>query len=381
MAVVSGPTRKGPLSPQEAHTLELLVPEGTIDIESWDELMETFTENLKQFWSKDGKTKAFREVVANQKKFAAKLEKDHKAWEKATQKRAASRSKLHSVDQGTEVAGVAIDQTRKAIEDNKFENINVTQKVAEYPGKAWIHTDMKEAIGKLAALPTLATQIKWSCTRMGKAQEETMVSEITNKKLLQDICETFGGLDSTVVCDPKLFFAKFPADHAELKRMITQQQVQVWEADYIGVSITTFCLPEVLVCLSGGAHFVGLRAESLQPEAMQHKLDAVGEMSFGELAAKSKDSGFAVAVQPGEILAIPAGMVVVAIGCPGSHTAWIRWSPMRGADLGPVLSVLTGMMQSFAYLESSDYGTLKSLLDATAESEAAAAKKKKKNDV
>jgi hypothetical protein len=188
---------------------------------------------------------------------------------------------------------------------------------------------------------------------LSKDGDETMVSELTNKKLHQDISKALSGLDLCIGKDDKQFFIKFPAEHQELKKAVVDFQTLITVADFHSINVTPFCLPEVHACTGGSYWLVGVRADAIGGDTMASRIDKLRGMRWLDLMASVGSSGLAVNIFAGDVVAIPAGMVVLTIADEKDGCEVIRWS------------VLTGMLQSYSYLEATDYSTVKTLLEAT----------------
>jgi hypothetical protein len=93
--------------------LDKLAPGGRFQ-QDYELVMTDVVDSFKLFFTKDGIQKEFREQMQTWRKFAAKLQKDCKAYEKAQQKRSAVRSKLNRVPEAVDNVPPLVATMRKA---------------------------------------------------------------------------------------------------------------------------------------------------------------------------------------------------------------------------------------------------------------------------
>lgn len=74
--------------------------------------------------------------------------------------------------------------------------------------------------------------------------------------------------------------------------------------------------------------------------------------------------GFAHHLVEGQVLAVPAGMIVLTLGPKDRHCIMVRWSTLRAQDFEAAHKVLLAMLQDYPYLGGTDHETLKDLMQA-----------------
>ena len=106
---------------------------------------------------------------------------------------------------------------------------------------------------------------------------------------------------------------------------------------------------------------------------IQAKLASLTNMICPEMHEVVGKGGFLARLPAGEVVAIPPGLIVVTvpIGDVKDHHAVVRYSTFNKNDNIAVRSLLVDMMQSYSYLENTDYQTVKSLLETTKNARAA----------
>jgi hypothetical protein len=112
----------------------------------------------------------------------------------------------------------------------------------------------------------------------------------------------------------------------------------------------------------------GFAPPAIKGETMISKIEFLNSIAtLAELLELARTAGFAVTVKKGDIVAIPPGVLMVTVSQPKDVTVTIRWSIMRGGDYKDVRETITTMMQSYSYLEQTDYRTIKVLMEATSQ--------------
>eukprot|EP00959_Pyramimonas_sp_CCMP1952_P153353 3208095-Pyramimonas_sp.AAC.1 len=108
---------------------------------------------------------------------------------------------------------------------------------------------------------------------MSKDGLDSMVTEISNKKLNDVVNEMFAGMGSRIK-PASNFFITLPPEHAEQKKAIVDYQICVYAGGYSAVNVTAFCLPEVICCVSGAIHLVGVSLDAVDGDTVAKKLEA-----------------------------------------------------------------------------------------------------------
>jgi len=281
------------------------------------------------------------------------------------QNRSAARSKLHAVEPVPDSTPPMIASMLDAINRKAFKLRNTSTMIQDFPGLVWHSDSCRDSLAALEGIANYQTQVKWAMSRLHKNGEDTMVSEITNKKFYTDVKSAFAGLDSRVARDDKSFFIKFPPEHAELKKVLAEFQIVVHLHGYYSVNVTPFCLPEVQACTSGEVHLVGVQPASLDGDTAAAKVEALTKLTWPALEAMAMRDGFACTLKQHEICAIPAGLFLATVITTDSATI-IRYSVVSAEDYDAAHSGLVSMLQSYSYLASTDYATVKALLEAAA---------------
>jgi len=351
---------------EAANSLEKLTHNGKIA--DYEALVERILKDFKGFWGKEGKSKPFRLAMKQWKALAAKLEKDQKAWERASTKKSAARSKLNRREETSPDLPDIIDSLSKAIKDGKFQEINCSPEVDQFGTKIWKRVGCTDVNDALLAASGMNTQLKWMQTSLTKDGEDRMYSEISNKKLHGDVHKALSGVGPRFAREDKRFFLKFPAANEELKKVVTDYQIQMMLPETCSMNVTPFCLPEVVVPLRGEWYVAGLAFDAIDGDSMQTKIENMSSMDWKSFADKAAALGFAVKASSGDMIAIPAGMLVASFAPKADITpVGVRWSVMDKQDYHKVHQGLSQMLQSYFYLEHTDYSVLKKLLEATAD--------------
>lgn len=350
---------------KQANSLDTLAPGGRLSGE-FDDIVKTALEGFKDFFAKDGHQKDFRSVMSSWKKLMGGLDKERKAWERASAKSSLARAKLNGVNTVADEQLAVIAALEKEVDEGGcFENKGTTGTIGEFPTKAWLSADgFKAKLNALGKSASFVTQEKWLKTRCSKEGEEYMNSAITNRKLYSEVAAAFEGMDPAIARDDRHLFVKFPAQHESLKKGVVDYQVAAICSGYQNVSVASFCLPEVRACVKGAHWVVGLDFDSLDGESIRAKLASVHKMSWGDLMGAMSPKGFAHNLVEGQVLAVPAGMIVLTLGPKDGHCIMVRWSTLRAQDFEAAHKVLLAMLQDYPYLGGTDYETLKDLMQA-----------------
>lgn len=351
---------------KQENSLDNLAPNGRIHGD-YEVLTKRVLDGFKDFFTKDGHTTDFRACMNSWKKYVAGHEKDKKAWERAVAKGSAARSRLIGGTDNADEKPTFIESAEKLINDmgENFAGENCSTSVADFPRKVWQSSTFSSKLEDLGKSQSFVTQVKWLKTRCAKDGQDFMVSEVTNKKLYGEIVALFGKVDSSVARDDKSFLVKFPQEHESLKKAVVDFQVAAICEGYYNIGVTPFCLPEVRAVLDGDHFLVGIAQGALKGETMQAKLETFGSSTWQELQAVVVESGFACRVKQGQVVAIPAGMIVATIGPTDGHSIMVRWSILRAGDLDPSMSLMQLMLHAYSYLQSTDYATLHKLMQAS----------------
>lgn len=354
---------------KDEHTLENLAPNGRVL--DFEVVLRELLDSFERFYSKDGHQKPVREAIQNWKAFAKNIEKQNRCLERAQSKRSAARGKLNSADLDEEAKPPLIDDLQLTIGHGHFLPINTSDKLADFPKKLWQCDAKKEELQALRKVANFQTQIKWVKARLAKDGADSMASQITNKKLYGSVEDVFVDMDSRVAHDSS-FFIKFPAEHEQLKKAVMDYQILVMSAGYYSVNVSPFCLPEMQACTAGEIQIVGIPPSALEGETTSAKMDSLNKLSYRALAELVTGHGFATTLKEGDMCAIPPGLLVATL-LPNKAieaAVVVKYSFMQAADYEACHNALVGMLQSFEYLEGTDYGAVRRLMEASAKHKA-----------
>lgn len=165
---------------KQANTLEKLAPNGRVS--DYDAVVGQVLESFKKFFTRDGHAADFRQKVAAWRAFAKQIEKDTKAMERARSKSSAARSRLNTTDADEAELSPMLREVMQAISKGPLTNTNTSDKLADFPAKAWLSTALAEELNTLGMQPHFQTQVKWVKVRLAKDGDSSMATEITNRK-------------------------------------------------------------------------------------------------------------------------------------------------------------------------------------------------------
>ena len=103
-------------------------------------------------------------------------------------------------------------------------------------------------------------------------------------------------MDPRFARDDKHFYVSFPAEHKELKKVVTDFQLAMWLGGCHTLNVTAFCLPDVLAVIAGELYVAGLPVGHIEDEKMDKKLSTFSDMDWPACASKAKEGGFVAKV-------------------------------------------------------------------------------------
>ena len=112
----------------------------------------------------------------------------------------------------------------------------------------------------------------------------------------------------------------FDGDHEELGKSLKGYQFSHLNNNYCNVSVTNFGLPDVRFNSSGEYMIFGVLTDRLPGGTLSNKLAGLYALTPQEFQSSAKQHGFQVLLGPGNVIAIPAGYLIVthAPGGPSS---------------------------------------------------------------
>ena len=248
-------------------------------------------------------------------------------------------------------------------------NMQTTTDAKTVAGETGAYLDSSEethdVMKQVAAMRNLQLACKWAGGRILKENLDSLTTAITNKTLMEEISAVLMPKLPTELkpSDAANFVLKLPKENADLKNCLNDIQYQMLPESFAEVTVTPFCLPEVLCNLSGDFFVAGVPSEKVAGDAVTPKLSKMSQMTGGELQDNSKDDGFIAHMQTGDVLAIPAGMLVIKATLDSHGADFLRWGLLPASSKGAVHRMLNDMLQAFDLLQSTDYKTLSMLLD------------------
>ncbi|CAK0808218.1 unnamed protein product, partial [Prorocentrum cordatum] len=256
---------------KETYQLETLAPNGSVAGDSAN-LLQPALGDFKRFFSEEGHAKPFRLRMAERRAFAKGVEKKNKALEKAQAKSSAARSRRNAgAQQGGDESYVPVIEPLVP-DGHSLDGLDVSDKVADFNQTEAVKFKVDD-LGVIANAGNYQTQVKWAKATMSKDGLDSMVTEISDKKLNDVVNQMFAGMGSRIK-PASNFFIAFPPEHAELKKAIVDYQICVYDGGYSAVNATAFCLPEVICCVSGAMHLVGLSLDAVDGDTVAKKLKA-----------------------------------------------------------------------------------------------------------
>ena len=157
----------------------------------------------------------------------------------------------------------------------------------------------------------------------------------------------------------------FPPEHKEFQKVVTDYQFINMEEGYNNINVTPFCVPEVQCCITAGPYYlVGVLAEAIAGDSITAKFAKVHQMTWEALLELVHRSGFAVKVDNEDVIAIPAGFIIITHVRKGAEPTSLRWGVMSGSAYPRAHAILTDMLQSFPYLKNTDYNLMGGLMEA-----------------
>jgi len=306
--------------------------------------------------------------MAEWRAYAKTVEKKNKALEKAQQKSSAARSRLNegaqqpaSLENHVPVIQALMSDV---LQDKDLDIVNVSDKVCDFSQTKAVKYKLEE-VSYLKSAGNYQTQIKWTKATMSKDGLDSMVTEVSNKKLHDTVKQVFKDMDSRIQPVAN-FFITFPPDLDGLKKAVVDYQICVYDAGFSSVNVSSFCLPEVVCCVSGKLHVVGAKLEAVDGENVAKKLETFHNYDKDTIMKIAAAQGFAFTLEEGACAAIPSGSLVSSfVSEDASACEVVRYSFMRRADYEASHAALTGMLQSFEYLASTDYKKIKDLMEAS----------------
>ncbi|CAK0823721.1 unnamed protein product, partial [Prorocentrum cordatum] len=349
---------------KETYQLDKLAPNGSV-VGDLANLLQPALDDFQRFFSKEGHAKPFRLRMAEWRAFAKGVEKKNKALEKAQAKSSAARSRLNAgAEQGGDESYAPVIESLMpdVLDGHSLDGLNVSDKVADFNQTKAVKFKV-DNLGVIANTGNYQTQVKWAKATMSNDGLDSMATEISNKKLNDVVDKMFAGMGSRIK-PASNFLITFPPEHAELKKAIVDYQVCVYDGGYSAVKVAAFCLPEVICCVSGAIHLVGLSLDAVDGDTVAKKLEAVNNYDKRTAMKIAANRGFALTVEQGTVAAIPEGLLVCTFVAEDSDGCdMVRYSFMRRDDYEACHVALTGMLQSFDYLASTDYKMVKNLME------------------
>ncbi len=122
-------------------------------------------------------------------------------------------------------------------------------------------------------------------------------------------------------------------------------------------------MPEVMAFVeaAGGVLVIGIQWTSLKGDHMVARRAHLMDMPAEDCIKLASETGFVVKAEPGSLLVVPAGMMLVTVALGKDPVSFVRWGIMPAVEVSVTHTALSEMLSAYPFLNQTDYAVMTKL--------------------
>ena len=242
--------------------------------------------------------------------------------------------------------------------NNAFEDLGtegLSNSMDDFPERPCL-LDPKVDVAKILTWPQCKIMCAWADKQLkGDASDTYIIAQIVNKKFNEDVGKALHNKVDRQLSQGKCSL-KFPAPALELKAALFGYHMGTFAAQHFQLNVLHYCLPQVMLALSGKIFVLGVHVDDIPGDHIGHKSGHIAQMDLKSVCEQAKRRGFYCLMDAGKLLTLPPRHIIVMYAL--ETTRVIRWSMFAEEHRSGVKADIQSIMTAHEFLQNTDYARL-----------------------